>query len=60
MSDSVKVVPSDPVSAEETAETIAAIEEGIRDAEAGRTIPVEEVRKMVPGWTIESSSPSER
>ena len=60
MSDSLKVVPSDPVSAEETAETVAAIEEGIRDAEAGRAIPIEEVRKMVPAWTTESSSPTER
>ena len=60
MSDSLKVVPSDPVSAEETAETIAAIEEGIRDADADRTIPIEEVRNMVPRWTTESPSQNER
>ena len=60
MSDSLKVVPSNPVAAQETAETIAAIEEGIRDAEAGRTIPIEEVRKMVSEWTTESPSPTER
>jgi predicted transcriptional regulator len=30
--------------------TLAAIEEGIRDAEAGRTVPIEEVRKLLPQW----------
>ena len=34
-----------PILDEEDDETIAAIEEGIRDAEAGRMVPLEEVRK---------------
>jgi predicted transcriptional regulator len=50
-------VPSDE---EEDEETLAAIEEGIRDAEAGRIVPIEEVRKLLPKWTTASSSPTER
>jgi len=34
----------------EDAETLAAIDEGITDAEAGRTVPIEEVRKLLPQW----------
>ena len=45
---------------EEDEETLAAIDEGIRDAEAGRTIPIEEVRKLLPQWTTVSSSRKER
>ena len=45
---------------EEDEETLAAIDEGIRDAEAGRTVPIEEVRKLVPTWITESSSRKER
>jgi predicted transcriptional regulator len=41
------------------AETLAAIDEGIRDAEAGRTVPIDEVRKMIPLWIskFESQKP---
>ena len=45
---------------EENAETLAAIDEGIRDAEAGRTVPIEEVRKLLPKWITASSSRNER
>jgi predicted transcriptional regulator len=31
-------------------ETPAAIDEGIRDAEADRTVPIEEVRRLLPHW----------
>jgi len=41
---------------DEDAETLAAIDEGIRDAEAGRTIPAEEVRKLLPKWITTSST----
>jgi hypothetical protein len=34
-----------PIGEEEDEETLADIDEGIRDAEAGRTVPMEEVRK---------------
>jgi predicted transcriptional regulator len=45
---------------EEDEETLAAIDEGIRDAEAGRTVPIEEVRKLLPKWITASSSRKER
>jgi predicted transcriptional regulator len=44
----------------EDEETLAAIDEGIRDAEEGRTIPIEEVRKLVPKWITGSTSPKGR
>jgi len=37
-----------PVVDDEDAETLAAIDEGLQDAEAGRTVPTEEVRRLVP------------
>ena len=35
---------------QEDHETLAAIDEGIRDAEAGRVMPSEAVRKLLPLW----------
>ena len=32
------------------AETLAAIDRGIKDADEGRTVPIDEVRKMIPKW----------
>jgi predicted transcriptional regulator len=49
-----------PVLDDEDAETLAAIDEGIRDAEAGRTVPREEVRKLLPKWISASSTRKER
>jgi predicted transcriptional regulator len=49
-----------PVIEDEDEKTLAAIDEGIRDAEAGRTIPIEKVRKRLHKWTIASSSRKER
>ena len=50
-----------PILDDEDEETLAAIDEGIRDAEAGRTLPIEEVRKLLPQWiTTASSSRKER
>jgi len=49
-----------PVDEEEDEETLAAIDEGIRDAEAGRTVPMEEVRRLLPQWITASSSRKER
>jgi predicted transcriptional regulator len=37
-----------PILDDEDEETLAAIDEGVRDAAAGRTIPSEEVRKLLP------------
>jgi hypothetical protein len=36
-----------PILDEEDEETLAAIDEGLRDAKAGRTVPAEEVRKRI-------------
>jgi len=49
-----------PLNEEEGEETLAAIDEGIRDAAAGRTKPLEEVRRLLPEWTTASSSRKER
>jgi len=49
-----------PILDDEDEETLAAIDEGIRDAEAGRTIPIDEVRRLLPQRiTIASSSRKE-
>ena len=45
-----------PVVDDEDERTLAAIDEGIRDAEAGRTIPIEKVRKRLHKWITASSS----
>jgi predicted transcriptional regulator len=49
-----------PIDEEEDKETLTAIDEGIRDAEAGRTVPMEEVRRLLPQWITASSSRKER
>jgi predicted transcriptional regulator len=36
-----------PALDDEDGETLAAIDEGMRDAEAGRTVPAEEVRRLL-------------
>jgi hypothetical protein len=36
-------------------ETLAAIDEGIRDAEAGRVVPAEKARELLPKWVAENS-----
>jgi len=45
-----------PILDEEDEETLAAIDEGIREAKAGRTVPAEEVRKRLPKWITASST----
>ena len=45
-----------PILDDEDEEPLAAIDEGIRDAEAGRTLPAEEVRQRLPKWTTNSST----
>jgi predicted transcriptional regulator len=51
---------SAPILDEEDEQTLAAIDEGIRDAKAGRTVPAEEVRKQMPKWITASSTPKVR
>jgi predicted transcriptional regulator len=45
-----------PILDEEDEKTLTAIDEGIRDAKAGRTVPAEEVRKRLPKWITDSST----
>src|ERR1017187_6445777 len=49
-----------PVIDDENEETLPAIDEGMRDAQAGRTVPAEEVRRLLPKWTTTSSTPKKR
>lgn len=40
-------------------ETLAAIDRGISDADEGRTVPLDDVRRMIPQWIskFESQKP---
>jgi predicted transcriptional regulator len=49
-----------PTVDEEDEETLAAIDEGIRDAKASRTVPAEEVRQRLPKWITNSSTRKKR
>jgi predicted transcriptional regulator len=40
-----------PAIEDEDDKSLAAIDEGIRDAEAGRTTPIEEVRRRLHKWS---------
>jgi predicted transcriptional regulator len=42
------------------AKTLAAIDRGVADADEGRVIPLEEVRKLVPQWISKFESPKPR
>jgi len=45
-----------PVIDDEDEATLVAIDEGIRDAKAGRTLALEQARKLLPEWITASSS----
>jgi predicted transcriptional regulator len=49
-----------PIIDDEDETTVAAIDDGIRDAKAGRTVGLEQVRKLLPKWITASSSRKER
>ena len=42
------------------AETLAAIDRGIKDADEGRTVPIDQVRKMIPQWIFKFESQKPR
>ena len=42
------------------AETLVAIDRGIQAADEGRTVPLDEVRKMIPEWISKFESQSQR
>jgi predicted transcriptional regulator len=50
----------EPTVDDEDEETLAAIDDGIRDAKAGRTVPAEQVRLRLPKWTTNSSTRKRR
>jgi predicted transcriptional regulator len=39
--------------------SLAAVDQGIADANSGRTVPLEKVRELLPKWISESSSRKE-
>ena len=45
-----------PMTEEEDEETLAAIDEGIKDADEGRLYTVEEVRERLSRWNTKSST----
>jgi predicted transcriptional regulator len=45
---------------EEDQETLAAIDRGIQAANEGRTVSIDEVRKMIPNWISKFDSQSRR
>lgn len=45
-----------PILDEEDEETLAAIDEGLRESEAGRVVPAENARELLPKWTAVSST----
>ena len=50
----------DAVLEDEEAETLSAIDEGLRDAAEGRVVPAEEVRQCLSQWITKSSTRKER
>lgn len=40
----------DPEEVEVDAQALAGIERGIKDADEGRTVSIDEVRRMIPHW----------
>ena len=51
---------SAPILDEEDEATLAAIDRGIKAADEGRTVPLEEVRKMIPQWISKFESQTRR
>lgn len=51
---------STSVLADENELTLAAIDEGLLDSEAGRTTPIDHVRELLPKWITASSLRKER
>ena len=45
---------------EADAETMAAIDRGVEAADQGRTVPLDEVRRMMPQWLSKFESRSRR
>jgi predicted transcriptional regulator len=48
------------IDADEHEATLATIDEGVRDAKAGRTVSLSQVRKLLPKWITSSVAPKNR
>jgi predicted transcriptional regulator len=57
---SKNVNQSAPILDEEDEATLADIDRGIRSADEGRVVPLEEVRQRMNRWLTKSSSPKTR
>ena len=51
---------STPILDEEDDVTLAAIDRGIKAADEGRVVPMQEVRRRMEQWATKSSSPKTR
>ena len=49
-----------PMTDEEDEATLAAIDQGIKDADEGRVVSLEEARRRIQSWLSKSSSPKGR
>jgi predicted transcriptional regulator len=49
-----------PMTEEEDDATLAAIDQGIQDADEGRVVSAEEARQRVQQWLSKSSTPKKR
>jgi len=49
--------PAQPLTDDDTAAFLAAVREGLADADAGRTVPHDEVRRWILSWGTESELP---
>jgi predicted transcriptional regulator len=49
-----------PLAEGEDSETLAAIDRGIRDADEGRTVSLDEARKLIPEWISKFESRTTR
>ena len=52
-----KPAKTKPRESEEDTEFLAAVDEGIADADAGRTIPYEKIRRWLLSWGTEKELP---
>jgi hypothetical protein len=47
------------INPEPDAETLPAIDRGIRDADEGRTVSLDDARKLIPQWISKWSGPTQ-